>query len=51
MDTHSMHSVPDVTPDIDFEEHERTYRAFVRLARSVAVAIPLILAFISYWTR
>jgi hypothetical protein len=38
-------------PQMDYEEHERTYRMFVRGCKYVACAVPLILAFVFYWTR
>jgi hypothetical protein len=38
-------------PHIDIEEHEQTYRAFVRGTKYLAFAVPLLLAFIFYWTR
>ncbi|WP_406856080.1 aa3-type cytochrome c oxidase subunit IV [Alsobacter sp. KACC 23698] len=38
-------------PQVDLEEHERTYRMFVRGCRYVALAVPLILLFIFYWTE
>ncbi len=37
--------------EMDYPEHERTYRAFIRYARVAAVGSPLLLAFVVYWTH
>ena len=44
------HIQPVEHPDMDYEEHERTYRMFVRGTRYAALATPLLLLFVFYWT-
>jgi aa3 type cytochrome c oxidase subunit IV len=36
--------------DLDYEEHERTYRKFVTRAQIAALCTPLFMAFLLYWT-